>query len=486
MAEFAPLPGDQYPLQFIEHHHAVKLAETDEGVVVGLAAGSSAHLLQTLRVFHRAPVRFVAVDSTELQSFLGRMLSGDTVSAGGQAPEASEQARLDRLAHDAPIVNLVNSILIDGIRSGASDIHVEAFADGVRVRYRIDGVLQTATHVSRDSFAGISSRLKVMANLNIMERRLPQDGRITVTLLGREFDIRVSIVPIAEGESVVLRLFDHSAEGFTLEELGFADEQLAGVREMLRIPHGLVLVTGPTGSGKTTTLTAIVREIESDERKIITIEDPVEYRVPCIDQIQTNEAIGLTFASLLRRVLRQDPDVIMVGEIRDAETAGLAIRAALTGHLVLASLHTNNAVSSIARLVNMGIEPYLVGGVLRGVIAQRLVRRVCRECGRVGVPSESARTFFARAVLPVPTAVPKAVGCAACRSTGYQGRTAIAEMFTMDRELERVVSGGGDVSSRLNERGFRTISEIGLDRVRDGATTLEEIEHVVLARRRER
>lgn len=483
MAEFAPLPGNQYPLQFIEHHRAVKLAETDEGVVVGLANGSSAHVLQTLRSFHRAPVRFVAIDSTELSSFLGRMLSGDTVAAGGQTPEASEQARLDRLAHDAPIVNLVNSILIDGIRGGASDIHVEGFADGVRVRYRIDGVLQTAPHVSRDAFAGISSRLKVMANLNIMERRLPQDGRITVTLLGRELDIRVSIVPIAEGESVVLRLFDRSAEGLTLEELGFANEQLAGVREMLRIPHGLVLVTGPTGSGKTTTLTAIVREIERGERKIITIEDPVEYRVPGIDQIQTNEAIGLTFASLLRRVLRQDPDVIMVGEIRDAETADLAIRAALTGHLVLASLHTNNAVSSITRLVDMGIEPYLVAGVLRGVIAQRLVRRVCRECGTVAVPSQSARAFFARAVMPVPKVVPKAVGCSACRSTGYRGRTAIAEMFTMDGELESFLSGGGDVSSRLNERGFRTISEIGLETVRDGVTTLEEIEQLVLARR---
>lgn len=495
IGDFLPLPSgpDQYPLEFIERHHAVKLASAADEVVVGLANGAGPQLLQTLRSFHEIPVRFVAVDAAELSSYLGRILSGETGSVRSAGQTMVDRERLDRLAHDAPIVNLVNSLLIDGIRRRASDIHVEAFAGNVRVRYRIDGVLQNATQVSKESFAGISSRIKVMANLNIMERRLPQDGRITVNLLGRSFDIRVSIVPIADGESVVLRLFDRTSEGLALADLGFDGDQLETIRAVLASPHGLVLVTGPTGSGKTTTLTAVIRQLKSEERKIITIEDPVEYRLDGVDQIQTNEEIGLTFATLLRRVLRQDPDIVMVGEIRDAETAALAVRAALTGHLVLASLHTNDAVSSITRLTDMGIEPYLVAGVLRGVVAQRLVRRVCEECRTVGEPTEAQRVWWERmlqragAGAPTvrytepPSALPVAVGCAACRRTGYRGRTAVAEMFAVDAELEGLIGRREErrrLLAHLFDGGFTAMGTVGLSKVSRGITTVSEVERI--------
>jgi type II secretory ATPase GspE/PulE/Tfp pilus assembly ATPase PilB-like protein len=498
MADYVPIPvgGDQYPLEFIEHNQAIKLGHIDDEVVVGLAQGTEPQLERTLRSFHRTAVRFVEVDSAELSSYLGRSLSrrdgAQAVPARRSAEPAarttaSERARLDRLAHDAPIVNLVNSIVIDGIRGGASDVHIEAFADTVRVRYRIDGVLQTASEVPKDAFPGISSRVKVMANLNIMDRRLPQDGRITVNLLGRDFDIRVSVVPIAEGESIVLRLFDRCTEGLTLAELGFAQDQLERLKSILRRAHGLVLVTGPTGSGKTTTLTAIVRETAGDERKIVTIEDPVEYRIEGIDQIQTNEEIGLTFASLLRRVLRQDPDIIMVGEIRDGETAALALRAALTGHLVLASLHTNDAVSSVTRLVDMGVEPYLVAGVLRGVIAQRLVRKVCGACCRRRPPTPAERELFRRYgshrnAPPTPQAVSVAVGCGECRRTGYRGRTSVAELFAADEIPESLISRGGEtaeLAAYFVDRGFRSIAQSALEKVAAGVTTTREIDHLV-------
>ncbi|HEY9594398.1 MAG TPA: GspE/PulE family protein, partial [Spirochaetia bacterium] len=396
LADFAPLPegSRQYPLEYMDANSVIKLREDEAGIVVGVCDPRNAELLTSLRAFHDGEVAFRCIDRSELSAYLGRRLSViDAEGAKAGLPE-DERILLDRLANDAPIVNLVNSLMIEAIRKGASDIHIESFAEEARVRYRIDGVLRTVGRIEKGKFAAVASRIKIMANLNIMERRLPQDGRISVHLGEGSFDVRVSIVPISEGESVVLRLFNTEGIPQQLEDLGLDPEVIAHLRGLGAAPHGLVLATGPTGSGKTTTLNALIREIALESLKVITIEDPVEYRIDGVSQIQTNERIGLTFESLLKRVLRQDPDVIMVGEIRDAATAELAMRAALTGHLVLSTLHTNDAVSVIPRLRNMGVEPYLIAAVLRGAMAQRLVRTVCPSCRVSRKPDERERALL--------------------------------------------------------------------------------------------
>ncbi|MGA2479299.1 MAG: GspE/PulE family protein, partial [Spirochaetia bacterium] len=367
LAEFMPLPeGDnQYPLEYMDANSVIKLREDAEEVLVGACEPENAPLLRSLRNFHGKPVGFFRIDRAELSAYLGRRLSALETQPPHSIGENDERILLDRLANDAPIVNLVNSLMIEAIRVGASDIHIESFAEGTRVRYRIDGVLRTVSRIEKEKFPAVASRIKIMANLNIMERRLPQDGRISVHMGDGTFDVRVSIVPIAAGESIVLRLFNTSGSPLGLAELGIDAECQTLIRRMVAVPHGLVLATGPTGSGKTTTLNAVLREIASEMVKVVTIEDPVEYLIDGVGQIQTHERIGLTFESLLRRVLRQDPDVIMVGEIRDSPTAELSVRSALTGHLVLSTLHTNDAVSVIPRLRNMGVEPYLLAAVLR-------------------------------------------------------------------------------------------------------------------------
>ena len=367
---------------------------------------------------------------------------------------------LDRIANDAPVVNLVNSLVIDGIRARASDIHIEGFSDATVVRYRVDGRLRTVHRLEADRFAAVASRVKIMANLNIMERRLPQDGRLTVHLDEDVVDVRVSIVPISAGESIVLRLFPTKRGPLGLEELGLEPEGIARLRRMATLPNGLVLVTGPTGSGKTTTLNAVLREVRSDALKIITIEDPVEYVTDGIDQIQTNERIGLTFESILRRVLRQDPDVIMVGEVRDTPTAELAIRAALTGHLVLSTLHTRDSVSAVTRLADMGVEPYLIAAVLRCVLAQRLVRRLCPACRQSTRPTKAQRETW-RALGLEAGSLFRAKGCKACQGTGFRGRVAIFESFESCGELEDlIVQGRRDAELRelLAGRGLGSLA----------------------------
>ncbi len=362
------------------------------------------------------------------------------------------------------MVNLVNSLMIEAIRKGASDVHIESLAEETRVRYRIDGVLQTVTRLEKARFAAVSSRVKIMANLNIMERRLPQDGRISVHLGDGLYDVRVSIVPIVDGESLVLRLFNTEGVPRGLEELGIDGRSIQVLRELVAHPHGLVLATGPTGSGKTTTLNALLREIAVDTVKVITIEDPVEYRIEGVDQIQTNERIGLTFDSLLRRVLRQDPDVIMVGEIRDTPTAELSLRAALTGHLVLSTLHTNDSVSVIPRLRNMGVEPYLLAAVLRGALAQRLVRKVCRGCAQPVQPDAREKKLLEEGGLPTD-GLARGVGCDACGRTGYKGRTAVVEVFRSDERVEEMILKGERLpvlTDYLTSQGFRSLARNGL------------------------
>jgi general secretion pathway protein E/type IV pilus assembly protein PilB len=489
MEDFSPIPegSSQYPIEFIEEQGLIKLREDEKGVEVGCTEKADEAAKNSLRSFHKKPVVFVPLDPAELSAFLGNRL-GDEQRESAEGPPDRKDATgrtgqavlLDRLANDAPIVNLVNSICIEGIRCGASDIHLESTGE-LRVRYRIDGILRTVKKIEAGRFPAISSRIKIMANLNILERRQPQDGRITVRLGDAQVDFRVSIVPIAGGESIVLRILGRKAAG-SLDELGLNHTQLATLRQLLRSPHGLILLTGPTGSGKTTTLNAMLRELVSESVKIITIEDPVEFLVEGVNQIQINEQTGLGFDTLLRRVLRQDPNVIMIGEIRDSATAEIALRAALTGHLVLSTLHTNDTISVIPRLINMGIEPYLIASVLRGAAAQRLVRKVCPHCAAERVPSPEERRLLEAAGISVET-LRQGQGCSECGHTGFSGRIAAAELFTVDPALEELILGRANsaaLRSHLKSRGMRTLLEDGLEKAALGITTVGEVEREIV------
>jgi general secretion pathway protein E len=480
-----PLPEDaqQYPLEYMDANSVIKLREDAEGVVVGVCDPQNDQLMDALRAFHDGTISFRHVDRNELSGYLGRRLAVMDAERPKSGAVEDERIMLDRLANDAPIINLVNSLMIEAIRKGASDIHIESFSDQARLRYRIDGVLHTVGRIEKDKFPAVASRIKIMANLNIMERRLPQDGRISVHLGDGTYDVRVSIVPISEGESIVLRLFNTEGVPMSLEDLGLDALVISLLRGLGTAPHGLVLATGPTGSGKTTTLNALIREIASDTLKVITIEDPVEYRINGVSQIQTHERIGLTFESILKRVLRQDPDIIMVGEIRDAATAELSLRAALTGHLVLSTLHTNDAVSVIPRLRNMGVEPYLIAAVLRGVLAQRLVRNNCPKCSKPCKPGPRDRSLLKKHGLTAARLM-RGKGCDACNHTGFKGRTAVAEILVPDDHVEEMIL-HGERASAINEyisaKGFRNLARIGLEKAVAGLTTLEEVERAVLS-----
>jgi type II secretory ATPase GspE/PulE/Tfp pilus assembly ATPase PilB-like protein len=483
LADFKPLPenSDQYPLEYIENNSVIKLHETEGLIQIGVCDPQDEALLENLQLFHQKQVVFHHIDRSELTGYLGERLAnlGQRVPAGQAAGD--ERLLLDKLANDAPIVNLVNSIIIEAIRRQASDIHLECFSREMLVRYRLDGALQTVHRLDRESFPAVASRIKIMANLNIMERRLPQDGRITVHLGEDTVDMRVSVVPIADGESFVLRLFNKKASPLTLDQLGLSEPDREMLTRIAGRPNGLLLITGPTGSGKTTTLNAILQHIRSDALKIITIEDPIEYLIDGVDQIQTNDRIGLSFDSILRRLLRQDPNVIMVGEIRDTPTAELAVRAALTGHLVLSTLHTRDSVSAVTRLRNMQIEPYLLAAVLLGAGAQRLVRRICPACRQQLRPSKSQREILGRLGLGSGSLY-RGKGCKACQGTGFRGRVAVFEMFESCEELEAfIVQGRRDAEVRewLKSRGMRSLALDGFQKALDGVTTFAEAQRAV-------
>ncbi|MBN2736566.1 MAG: type II/IV secretion system protein [Spirochaetales bacterium] len=487
LSDFKPLPDgeEQYPLEYIENNKVIRLKEDDDMIFIGVVETKNYELLENLKNFHsNKRIIFCALDRNEFSAYLSEKLSAAEAGAGSLEGEQDEKILLDKLANDAPIINLVNSIMIEAIRKGASDIHIEGFEDEVIVRYRIDGHLKIVSRIDRDRFAAVASRLKIMANLNIMEKRLPQDGRISVHLGDDEIDLRVSIIPVANGESIVLRLFNKKKTLIKLPEAGLSKEQLEAFRNKCKTPNGLILVTGPTGSGKTTTLSAVLQEINTEDVKIITIEDPIEYVTKGINQIQTNDRIGLGFDSILRRVLRQDPNIVMVGEIRDTETAELSIRAALTGHLVLSTLHTNDSVSVITRLKNMGIEPYLLAAVLRGGLAQRLVRQICQECKKEVKPDSMEKLILTRYGAPKNASVYIGQGCEACNNTGYKGRIGIFEFFSSDSDVEEMIIRGvkdSDIKNHLvAEKGMKTLIADGIDKVLEGFTTVAEIERNVV------
>jgi general secretion pathway protein E len=483
LEEFRPLPcgENQYSFEFVERNSVLKLKETEERVEVGVCSGCAISLVEYLRCFHAKQVQFHLIDHSELAIYLGEQLAAAEYSAAEARTEEEEMLLLDRLANDAPVINLVNAILIEGIRAGASDIHVESFPGHPVVRYRVDGSLIAGRGLPSGLFPAVSSRIKIMANMNIMERRLPQEGRLTVHLDERSVDLRASIVPISGGESIVLRLFGAQNAPRRVEELGLSGGSLALLRSFTGRTRGLILATGPTGSGKSTTLKAMLTEIDAQSKKIVTIEDPIEYLLPGVAQIQTNEAVGLGFDMILRRVLRQDPDVIMVGEIRDRETAELAVRAALTGRLVYSTLHTPDSVSAVTRLRDIGIEPYLIAAVLRAVVAQRLVRRLCRACVRE-IPVSAAQARLLAQYGVTADRVHAAGGCAACRGTGYRGRVALVELFAVDDRSAAMIAEArpaSEIRSRAFGQVARPLLEDGLLKAADGVTSMEEVARAV-------
>ena len=408
------------------------------------------------------------------------VLSAQSSSGLDQGDQAS-QADIDRLkdiASEAPIVRLASRIINLAVSSLASDIHMEPFEDRVRIRFRIDGALRTMETADRSMLAGLVSRFKIMAHLNIAESRLPQDGRIKIPVKGREIDLRVSTMPTQYGETIVLRILDRAEIALQFPALGFDATAVETLRRLTAQPHGIFLVTGPTGSGKTTTLYAALTGLNSEERKIFTVEDPVEYNLPGISQIQVKPQIGLTFASALRSILRQDPDIVMLGEIRDSETAQISIQASLTGHLVLATVHTNDAISSISRLLDMGVERFLLASTLRGVLAQRLVRKLCAKCSE---PADLPAGIVAEAGMAagnIRDAARRPVGCAVCNKTGYAGRTTIYEIVEFDGELQRLVAedaAASDILAAARRRGVTTLRRCGLRKVLAGETSLEEV-----------
>ncbi len=484
LADYAPLPEgtNQFPLEFIESRGALKLVQEETRILVGLVDDSDVFLKSELKQFFPLPMDFVGIDKQELAEFLSRQYSQMQSSVG---PETNEKLLLDKLANDAPVVNLVNNILLEGIRLGCSDIHFEALPKQVRVRYRVDGVLRTGRSLPRTVFPSLSSRIKVMANLNIIERRQPQDGRLSVNVGGRDVEFRVSIVPLTEGESIVLRLFQRQGDVQSLENLGFFDSYLEDLRRSCRSTNGLVLITGPTGSGKTTTLNAMIRELATDEKKVLTIEDPVENVLDGVNQIQTNETIGLTFDTILRRLLRQDPDILMVGEIRDKKTAELSLRSALTGHLVLSTLHTNDALSAIPRLTNMGAEPYLLGAVIRAVAAQRLVRKICPSCREPFFPSLSQKAWLTSRLGDKLPPLFAGKGCEECGGSGYHGRTVVSEIFPIDESVEEMIVQGAkrrEIETYYRKKKAVFLFDDAVTKLSAGITTLDEIERAVFTR----
>lgn len=450
--------------------------------------------LDDLRLLFSASVVLTRADENETRRAIRRVYAPDAVTAEGVIAGLSSDIRINgntemplddlmHLANEAPVVRLVNLLLIEALEARASDVHLEGYSDGLRVRYRIDGVLQPAPSPPPHLTPAIISRIKIMAELDIAERRLPQDGRIRLRLQNRQVDVRVSTVPSLRGESVVLRLLDRERGRVTLQELGMAPDTLETFHEVISHPHGIVLVTGPTGSGKTTTLYAAVEMIRTGREKILTVEDPVEYELAGVPQVPVNEKAGLTFAGALRSLLRQDPDVILVGEIRDPETAQIATQAALTGHLVLSTLHTNDAPTAITRLLDLDVAAYLVASTLDAVLAQRLVRVICPNCKTESAPDAGLLKRFGTTDLNI-TRVWKGAGCDNCRGTGYRGRQGVYELFVMDSELRIEVQkrrGSEEIRQLAVQKGMRTLQDDGLRLVRQGVTTLEEVLRVARA-----
>ncbi|GIX49504.1 MAG: type II secretion system protein GspE [Candidatus Tectimicrobiota bacterium] len=490
-SEFDPALMLQVPLAFARQHKLVPIRKENGAVLVATCRPLALQPLDDLSALLGAPVEPVLSSEREIISALNRLYD-TSAQAAAKVIEDLDVRALDKLAHElegpqdlldqdseAPIIQLVNLILAQAVRDRASDIHIEPFERALRVRYRIDGVLHDVLTPHKRLQAAITSRLKIMADLNIAEKRLPQDGRMAIRVRNKDIDIRVSVIPTAFGERVVLRLLDKSSMLMALEDIGMAPDVLRVYSRLIRRSHGIILVTGPTGSGKTTTLYATLQRLNSPQVNIITVEDPIEYQLDGIGQIQVNPKIDLTFANGLRSILRQDPDIIMVGEIRDRETAEIAMQASLTGHLVLSTLHTNDAASAITRLRDMGIESFLISSSVLAIMAQRLVRLLCRSCREPFRPDpELLQELGLSPQACHQVQFYRGRGCEACRGTGYRGRTGIYELLVIDDPIRALIMQNANAAMIKNAAvasGMRTLLHDGASKVLAGLTTPEEV-----------
>jgi general secretion pathway protein E len=485
-----PMLFDQISVQFMKAAKFIPAGLENNTLTVIMSNPSDFYTLDAIRVATNHEIRPLLGRESEILQAIERSYGTGATSMEkiiedmDRIPEyqAEDEENVDHLrdmASEGPVIRLVNLIISRAIERRASDIHFEPFEDHFRVRYRIDGVLHDVESPPKRLQAAIISRVKIMAKLNIAERRLPQDGRIMLRVKGKEIDFRVSSVPTIHGESTVLRILDKSSIVLDVESLGFPEDTLEEFKGLIQSPHGIILVTGPTGSGKTTTLYCALQKINSPEKKIITVEDPVEYQLPGVNQIQVKAAIGLTFANALRSIVRQDPDVILIGEIRDMETAEIAIHSALTGHLVLSTLHTNDAPSAITRLIDMGMEDYLLSSTILGILAQRLVRVACPTCQEPYSPDPAIlKEMKLAGVNPEDFRIHEVRGCEKCSQTGYLGRTGIYEFLKVSEEIQRLILEKKDsniIKEAARKQGMRTLREEGWLKVKQGITTVSEV-----------
>ena len=483
------VPGELLPLSFMRARLVVPVQLSDGTLTVAMADPLDADARESVARATGKRVEVLAGTEEEVRETIEKAYGESSSSmeriveqVSDETPESATDEKVEQLigvASEAPIIRLVNFVIARAVERGASDIHMEPYEKALRVRYRIDGVLEDVESPPRRLQTAIVSRVKIMARLNIAENRLPQDGRVKLRIGGKAIDFRVSTVPTLYGESVVIRILDQSSVPLNMETLGFSPGTLDTFRPMVSAPYGMVLVTGPTGSGKTTTLYAALQEIKTAERKIITIEDPVEYQIPGVIQIQVKPQIGLTFASGLRSIVRQDPDVILVGEIRDRETAEIAIHSALTGHMVLSTLHTNDAAGAVTRLLEMGVEEYLLPSCLMGVLAQRLVRTICEECTAPREVPRALREDVLRETGSFPEGELRiGRGCEACGGTGYRGRSGIFELLPVTEGVKDLIlsrADAGTLRAKAVDEGMRLLREDGWEKVRRGVTTIEEV-----------
>jgi general secretion pathway protein E len=482
--------AQKIPYAFAKRHGVVAARLKDNSVELWTAESSHPEIFAEISRYLGLPYSVQVINQVDFENILNIAYERDLNQAMDLSAELGDDADLQELAahlpktedlleseDDAPIIRLINTLLSQAVREGASDIHIEPFETRSVVRFRTDGVLRDVMEPQRVLHNILVSRVKIMARLDIAEKRLPQDGRISLKLAGRPVDVRVSTLPTEHGERVVLRLLDKQVGRLDLSHLGMSDQVLALLKKIISQPHGIILVTGPTGSGKTTTLYAMLSQLNTLEHNIMTVEDPVEYDIDGIGQTQVNSKIELSFARALRAILRQDPDIIMIGEIRDLETAQIAVQASLTGHLVLATLHTNDAAGAVTRLVDMGVEPFLVASSLSAVLAQRLVRKLCPEC-KQGRETTSAEMDMIGAKVGKPFTVWSAGGCPTCAQTGYHNRTGVYELLTVDETMRSMIHDGapeGQLRQYARENGMIPLREDGVRWVREGTTSLEEL-----------
>lgn len=483
------------PEHAARRHNCIPVRFEDGRLVLAMADPANVVAIDDIRALAKRDVRPVVATKQDVLGAINRhyrldraaetLVEEATEQAEDEARSLEEVVAADATAQDAPIIKLVNLLISQAVNDRASDIHIEPEERHLRVRYRIDGVLHEVMTPPKAVQSGITSRLKIMADINIAERRIPQDGRIGLVVAGKAIDIRVATLPTVHGEKIVMRLLDKSNVLLSLEDLGFSDDNYTRYQESFVKPYGQILVTGPTGSGKSTTLYATLNVLNTADVNIITVEDPVEYRLAGINQVQVNNKAGLTFASALRSILRSDPDKVLIGEIRDRETAQIAVEAALTGHLVLSTLHTNDAPSALPRLVEMGIEPFLVASALDCVLAQRLARRLCGRCKEPYVPTlDELRA--ARFSLEQDEELPKLyrpIGCTACGNTGYKGRMAVHEVMSVTEEIERMVAENAsseEMGRVARQQGMTTLRHDGMMKVKQGMTAIEEILRVIV------